>query len=133
MPMPVDLNLIEGAYLTDLLAQPQALRQTVDGLEQSATLQKFAQALSGGDYKRVVLTGMGSSLPALPSIHPALCCAGLTSSKHANNCSRPLPPPSLISAAIDLTSRALSQGCRGSGMSSWPDVEPRWLARVPAA
>src|SRR5260370_1330915 len=76
MPMPAELNLIEGAYLTDLLAQPQALQQTVDGLEQSATLQKFAQALSRGDYKRVVLTGMGSSLHALHSIHQALCGAG---------------------------------------------------------
>ncbi len=74
--MPAELNLIEGAYLTDLLAQPQALQQTVDGLEQSATLQKFAQALSRGDYKRVVLTGMGSSLHALHSIHQALCGAG---------------------------------------------------------
>ncbi len=31
--MPVDLKLIEGAYLADLLDQPQALQQTVDGLE----------------------------------------------------------------------------------------------------
>ena len=74
--MPVDLNLIEGAYLTDLLDQPQALQQTVDGLDQSAALQKFAQALGRGDYKRVVLTGMGSSLHALHSIHQALCGAG---------------------------------------------------------
>jgi glutamine---fructose-6-phosphate transaminase (isomerizing) len=76
MPMPVDLRLIEGAYLADLLDQPQALQQTVDGLEQSAAIQKFAQALGRGDYKRIVLTGMGSSLHALHPIHQALCGAG---------------------------------------------------------
>jgi glutamine---fructose-6-phosphate transaminase (isomerizing) len=79
MQMPVDLNLIEGAYLTDLLDQPQALRRTVDGLEESAALQKFAQALGRGDYKRVVLTGMGSSLHALHPIHLALCQSGIPS------------------------------------------------------
>lgn len=77
--MPVDLHLIEGAYLTDLLDQPQALRQTVEGLEQSTALQKFAQALGRGDYKRVVLTGMGSSLHALHPMYQALCQSGIPS------------------------------------------------------
>jgi glucosamine--fructose-6-phosphate aminotransferase (isomerizing) len=79
MHMPVDLNLIEGAYLTDLLDQPQALRQTVDGLEESAALQNFAHALGRGEYRRVVLTGMGSSLHALHPIHLALCQSGIPS------------------------------------------------------
>jgi glutamine---fructose-6-phosphate transaminase (isomerizing) len=79
MPIPVDLSLIEGAYLTDLLDQPQALRQTVDGLEETAALQKFAQALGRGEYRRVVLTGMGSSLHALHPIHLALCESGIPS------------------------------------------------------
>jgi len=76
--MSVDLNLIEGTYLTDLLDQPLALRQTVDGLEQSAALERFAKALGRGDYKRVVLTGMGSSLHALHPLHQALCQSGVT-------------------------------------------------------
>jgi glucosamine--fructose-6-phosphate aminotransferase (isomerizing) len=79
MHMPVDLNLIEGAYLTDLLDQPQALQQTADGLEQSEALRTFARSLGRGEYRRVVLTGMGSSLHALQPIHLALCQSGIPS------------------------------------------------------
>lgn len=77
--MSVDLNLIEGAYLTDLLDQPQALQRAVDGLEQSVALQKFARSLSRGDYQRAVLTGMGSSLHSLYPLYLALTEFGLPS------------------------------------------------------
>src|SRR5215470_4259275 len=79
MQMPVDFNLVEGAYLTDLLDQPQALQQTVGGLEETAALEKFAAALGRNEYRRVVLTGMGSSLHALHPIHLALCESGIPS------------------------------------------------------
>ena len=70
-------SLIEGPYLSDLLDQPQALQQAVDGLEESAALQRFAHALGRGDYKRAVLTGMGSSFRALYSLYLALCDFGI--------------------------------------------------------
>ncbi|MBZ5593003.1 MAG: SIS domain-containing protein [Acidobacteriia bacterium] len=79
MPVSVPLNLIEGPYLSDLLDQPQALQQAVDGLEESVALQKFARALGRGDYKRAVLTGMGSSLHALYPLYLALCQFGIPS------------------------------------------------------
>ena len=79
MPVSPDLSLIEGAYLTDLLDQPQALQRAADGLEESVALQKFARALSRGDYQRAVLTGMGSSLQALYPLHLALSEFGIPS------------------------------------------------------
>ena len=79
MPVSVDLSLIEGPYLTDLLDQPHALQQTVDGLDESPALQKFARALTRGDYQRAVLTGMGSSFQALHPLHLALCEFGIPS------------------------------------------------------
>jgi glucosamine--fructose-6-phosphate aminotransferase (isomerizing) len=77
MTLPVNSKIIEGAYLTDLLDQPQALQRAVDGLENSVALQKFARALSRGDYKRAVLTGMGSSFQVLYPLHLALCEFGI--------------------------------------------------------
>jgi fructoselysine-6-P-deglycase FrlB-like protein len=59
------LRVIEGKYLEDLLAQPQALRDTYEGLERPAQLMDLAGQLGG--FQRIVLTGMGSSFHAL---HP---------------------------------------------------------------
>ncbi len=54
------------AYQQDLFAQPQALRDTCTGFaEQQAVINQVARTLQGGTYRRVVLTGMGSSFYAL--------------------------------------------------------------------
>lgn len=58
-------SLIEGAYLRDLLEQPEALRRTLDGLSESRPLTDVQKILSRRPLRQAVLTGMGSSLHAL--------------------------------------------------------------------
>jgi len=70
-------NVIEGAYFRDILQQPDALRSTVEGFEESRDLRKVTAALERGEFDRVVLTGMGSSLYALYPLHLALSSHGL--------------------------------------------------------
>jgi glucosamine--fructose-6-phosphate aminotransferase (isomerizing) len=54
-------------YLNDLLNQPQALRDTLSGLPEHGTLARFTEGLwhsshlQTGKYRRILLTGMGSS------------------------------------------------------------------------
>jgi glucosamine--fructose-6-phosphate aminotransferase (isomerizing) len=55
-------RIIEGAYIRDLLAQPHAIADTVQGLRDAPTWNYRAQ-----NHSKLVLTGMGSSLHAL---HP---------------------------------------------------------------
>ena len=62
-----DLHVIEGRYLQDLLAQPQALSDTFAALDRSPELVDFAGRLRRGEFQQIVLTGMGSSFHA---IHP---------------------------------------------------------------
>jgi glucosamine--fructose-6-phosphate aminotransferase (isomerizing) len=58
----------EYEFLRDVLDQPRALRETLRGLpDQSTALRDLAHRLAGGDFRQVVLTGMGSSFYAL---HP---------------------------------------------------------------
>ena len=75
--MLLELNVIEGAYLQDLLAQPEALRRSLEGFEATGELKRFAQALDS--YERIVLTGMGSSLFALYPLHLTLADRGYPS------------------------------------------------------
>jgi glutamine---fructose-6-phosphate transaminase (isomerizing) len=62
-----DFSVVEGAYLRDILDQPRALEQTLAGLKVSESLNRLANRLREGEFKSVVLTGMGSSFHAL---HP---------------------------------------------------------------
>jgi glucosamine--fructose-6-phosphate aminotransferase (isomerizing) len=71
--MSVDLSLLEGAYLRDLLAQPQAVADTVTGLHSLPPLP--SRALAG---QRIVLTGIGSSFHALYPLQLRLVRAGHT-------------------------------------------------------
>lgn len=77
--MLLEINVIEGLYFKDILNQPAALRQTLAQLDDIAALREFARALTGGEYRRVVLTGMGSSLHALYRLHLSLSLAGAPS------------------------------------------------------
>lgn len=53
-------------YITDILAQPQALRDTLAALQgPSAELSAIAHTLRDGRFDRVILTGMGGSYAAL--------------------------------------------------------------------
>jgi len=62
-----DFSVIEGAYLRDILDQPGAFDRTLAALEVSEPLHRLAVRLQEGNFKTVVLTGMGSSFHAL---HP---------------------------------------------------------------
>lgn len=62
--MPANFSVLEGAYLRDLLAQPQALADTVAGLRALPSMPERAFA-----SQRIVLTGIGSSLHGLYPLH----------------------------------------------------------------
>lgn len=51
----------EEGYLRDILVQPQALAATQRHFEQNFSLGSIPQQLADGKFKRIVLTGMGSS------------------------------------------------------------------------
>jgi glucosamine--fructose-6-phosphate aminotransferase (isomerizing) len=73
-----DLSMIEGQYLNDLLDQPRALEQTWHGLRTSPALEDIAARLRSGEFRRVVLTGMGSSFHALHPLNLELIAQGYT-------------------------------------------------------
>lgn len=53
------------SYLNDLLDQPAALQATLDSLNRMPPLTAEIRALKAGKYRRVILTGMGSSYHGL--------------------------------------------------------------------
>lgn len=75
----MSLPIIEGRYLQDILDQPSALKDTLAGLERPGSLQPLAENLARGEFRRVVLTGMGSSFHALHPIHLQLIDSGFSS------------------------------------------------------
>ncbi len=66
-------------YLRDILEQPEALRVTLEGLRAGRGLGDIPARLGRGDFRRVVLTGMCSSLHALYPLHYRLIRSGFTS------------------------------------------------------
>ena len=76
--MPDDFATIEGEYLRDLLQQPQALENTLANLQTSKPLLSLARRLNQGRFRRVVLTGMGSSFHALHPLTLQLISRGFT-------------------------------------------------------
>jgi len=71
--------VIEGSYLNDLLAQPDVLLEVIQKLAARRLDHTLHERLRTGEFRRVVLTGMGSSLHALYPLHLALSGAGITS------------------------------------------------------
>ncbi len=65
--MAPELSAVEGEYSHDLLDQPRALEETVARLEVSTGLQRLVTRAQRGEFRAVILTGMGSSFHAL---HP---------------------------------------------------------------
>lgn len=78
-PSPNRYPVIEGAYLYDILAQSQALKHALAGLAEDTGVAAAARDLAAGKFRRIVLTGMGSSLHALYPLHLALSRHGLAS------------------------------------------------------
>ena len=77
--MITESKIIEGQYLQDILRQPEALRETLAGFEDARELREIGRALAAGEHRRIVLTGMGSSLHALYPLHMRLTNRGLPS------------------------------------------------------
>ncbi len=71
--------VLAGPYLSDLLAQPDALHAVRSELAAASLDPAICARLQSGQYRRVVLTGMGSSLHALYPLHRALSTHGITS------------------------------------------------------
>jgi glutamine---fructose-6-phosphate transaminase (isomerizing) len=76
--LPADLKVIRGAYLGDILDQPQALKNTLESLEKTNPLEDLAARLHRGRFQRIVLTGMGSSFHALHPLNLQLIDHGFT-------------------------------------------------------
>ncbi len=71
--------IIEGNFLHNILEQPAALQHTLEDLQETPALQQAADRLEKGDFKQVVLTGMGSSFHALIPLNLQLIAKGYTS------------------------------------------------------
>lgn len=64
-------------YLTDLLNQPQALRDTLQAMQSAPGLAGLTTRVQNGDFRRIILTGMGSSLTVFYPLYHALARQGL--------------------------------------------------------
>lgn len=74
--MSVDLSVVQGDYLHDLLSQPDSLRDTIGQVTEAKELRGLASRLQRRKFKTVVLTGMGSSFHALNPLLLQLTNAG---------------------------------------------------------
>ncbi len=71
-PLPV----LEGRYFQDIMAQPQALRATLAWLAAPGRWSQAQQFVGARAWKRIVLTGMGSSYHTFHPLNLALIEAG---------------------------------------------------------
>jgi glucosamine--fructose-6-phosphate aminotransferase (isomerizing) len=74
--MSSEYRIIEGEYLRDIVAQPQAISDTLNALEEGGSLKSLCDRFAGGEFGRVVLTGMGSSFHALHPLNLELISHG---------------------------------------------------------
>jgi glucosamine--fructose-6-phosphate aminotransferase (isomerizing) len=74
----LNLDVVQGRYLADLLDQPRALRDTWEGLRQAAVLESIAGSCNTDRFQRIVLTGMGSSYFGLHPLSMELAKRGWT-------------------------------------------------------
>lgn len=72
-----NITVKQGAYFRDLMFQPQALRKTLAWLGQKR-LAAVADVIGARAWRRIVLTGMGSSFHTLHPLNLALIAAGHT-------------------------------------------------------
>ena len=66
-----------SGYLHDILEQPAALNDTLAGLESGLALGELPARLANGEFRRIVLTGMGSSYHGLVPLNYHLLKHGL--------------------------------------------------------
>jgi len=72
-------TIIHGPYLSDLLKQGEVLHRVCAALGPLQPPHQLRKGLQSGLYRRVVLTGMGSSFHALYPLHLRLSAAGFSS------------------------------------------------------
>ena len=73
--MKFDRAMVESAYLRDILAEPEALEDTIAGLREAALP-------APGRFDRIVLTGMGASFHALAPLQIRLVEQGFAVSAY---------------------------------------------------
>ncbi|MGD0005302.1 MAG: SIS domain-containing protein [Anaerolineaceae bacterium] len=66
-----------SAYRTDILAQPAALQDTLDLLNSTSFPKEIQHDLQAGRWRKIVLTGMGSSYFVFLPLYHRLISAGL--------------------------------------------------------
>ncbi len=72
-----EIDVVRGEYWKDILDQPRALSETLEGLEPSRAIEGIARLLNGRGFRQVVLTGMGSSFHGLHPIYLELVARGV--------------------------------------------------------
>jgi glucosamine--fructose-6-phosphate aminotransferase (isomerizing) len=70
--LKISANVVEGPYFQDLMAQPYALDSTLAYLSEPGRWNTVGKFLGSRPWKRVVLTGMGSSFHSLNTLQLAL-------------------------------------------------------------
>ncbi len=73
----MDMANSENQYINDILAQPDAVWNSISDLSNGHDAQRFASKLANGDLDRVLLTGMGASYHALFPLYYELIMAGI--------------------------------------------------------
>ena len=70
------LPIMEGRYFQDVMEQPQALRATLAWLAEPGRWRDVRQFVAARRWRRIVLTGMGSSYHGFHPLNLALIAAG---------------------------------------------------------
>ena len=78
-PNATNATVVEGAYLSDLLAQSDTLRAVREGLAETHLVAPLLADWRAGRFARILLTGMGSSFHAAYPLHRAMSGAGVVS------------------------------------------------------
>ena len=68
---------MSSSFYEEILAQPQALQNTYEHLAASELPGTFPAGIRSGKWRRIVLTGMGSSYFALLPLHLRMVRQGL--------------------------------------------------------
>lgn len=69
-------QVIQGPYFDDIMAQPQALARTHAWLSAPGRWDEASRFVNARPWRRIVLTGMGSSFHGFHPLHLALAAAG---------------------------------------------------------
>lgn len=76
--MSPNIEVIQGPYFSDLMNQPQALRDTWESLLDSDALRRIGRDFDRTRFERIVLTGMGGSYFGLHPLSIELTANGWT-------------------------------------------------------